>query len=74
MIPLDITGPSDEVGRELLSSLSATPVYMLVNCAGTAVARRFEDTTEKDVKRLMDINYFGSVNVTRAVLPQVMVP
>ena len=46
------------------------PVYLLVNCAGTAVAARFEDTPESEVHRMMEANYFGAVNVTRAVLPQ----
>ncbi|KAI1301495.1 3-ketodihydrosphingosine reductase [Halotydeus destructor] len=45
------------------------PVYMLVNCAGTSVAQRFDETPIDDFKRMMDINYMGSVLTTRAVLP-----
>ena len=46
------------------------PVHMLVNCAGTAIAAKFEDTSTEDVQRMMDINYFGSVYVTKAILPK----
>ena len=46
------------------------PVFMLVNCAGTAIAAKFEDTSAEDVQRMMDINYFGSVYVTKALLPR----
>jgi 3-dehydrosphinganine reductase len=46
------------------------PVYMLVNCAGTAISRRFEEHATEDFRRMMDINYFGGVFVTRALLPQ----
>ena len=60
----DFTLKLDQVVRE------AGPVYVLVNCAGTSVAGRFEELKPSDFRFLMDVNYFGSVNVTRAVLPQ----
>uniref|UniRef100_T1J3U3 3-dehydrosphinganine reductase n=1 Tax=Strigamia maritima TaxID=126957 RepID=T1J3U3_STRMM len=45
------------------------PVGILINCAGNATASRFEDTPVEEFQRLMDVNYMGSVFVTRAVLP-----
>jgi len=44
-------------------------VYMLVNCAGFAVCRKLENLKIEDEQRMMNLNYFGSVWATRAVLP-----
>ncbi|XP_039609132.1 3-ketodihydrosphingosine reductase [Polypterus senegalus] len=44
------------------------PVDMLVNCAGTSLASRFEEVEVSNFKRLMEINYLGSVYPTRAVI------
>lgn len=46
------------------------PIYMLVNCAGMAVCGVFEEVTVEDAHKLMDINYFGTYNCTRCVLPK----
>nr|QFF91214.1 3-ketodihydrosphingosine reductase isoform 4 [Potamotrygon motoro]QFF91216.1 3-ketodihydrosphingosine reductase isoform 6 [Potamotrygon motoro] len=44
------------------------PVDMLVNCAGTSVAAKFEDVDIGIFRRLMEVNYLGSVYPTRAVI------
>ncbi|XP_004079405.1 3-ketodihydrosphingosine reductase [Oryzias latipes] len=44
------------------------PVDMLVNCAGTAVAGKFEEMEVERFKELMELNYLGSVYPTRAVI------
>lgn len=44
------------------------PVKMLFNCAGTSIPGRFEDLPINSFKELMDLNYLGSVFVTRAVI------
>ncbi|XP_051555259.1 3-ketodihydrosphingosine reductase isoform X2 [Myxocyprinus asiaticus] len=44
------------------------PVDMLVNCAGTAISRKFEEVEVDCFKRLMEVNYLGSVYPTRAVI------
>lgn len=44
------------------------PVDMLINCAGTSVAAKFEDVDVGFFRRLMEINYLGSVYPTRAVI------
>ncbi|RVE61920.1 hypothetical protein OJAV_G00175320 [Oryzias javanicus] len=44
------------------------PVDMLVNCAGTAVAGKFEEMEVERFKELMEVNYLGSVYPTRAVI------
>lgn len=44
-------------------------VQMLFNNAGVALGGEFEDYTPEDYRWLMDINFFGVVNMTRAFLP-----
>ena len=45
------------------------PVDLLVNCAGISTAREFMDLDPAALRREMDINYFGAVWTTRALLP-----
>uniref|UniRef100_A0A8C4EMS4 3-dehydrosphinganine reductase n=1 Tax=Dicentrarchus labrax TaxID=13489 RepID=A0A8C4EMS4_DICLA len=44
------------------------PVDMLVNCAGTAFSGKFEEVEVDRFKKLMEVNYLGSVYPTRAVI------
>lgn len=44
------------------------PIYMLINCAGTAVCGTVEDTSVKTARHLMDVNFFGTFGPTRHVL------
>ncbi|KAK7114250.1 3-dehydrosphinganine reductase-like [Littorina saxatilis] len=48
------------------------PITALINCAGTSMSAKFLDTPVEEFKRMMDINYLGSVLLTRAVLPSLM--
>lgn len=44
-------------------------IDVLVNCAGFGISGAVEFTELADAKRQMDVNFFGMVNVTKAVLP-----
>jgi 3-dehydrosphinganine reductase len=44
-------------------------VDILVNNAGVAHCARFEETSDAQFERMMEVNYRGVVNVTRTVLP-----
>jgi NAD(P)-dependent dehydrogenase (short-subunit alcohol dehydrogenase family) len=44
-------------------------VDVLVNNAGKGVVAAAEDITEQDLRDLMDLHFFGPVELTRAVLP-----
>ena len=44
-------------------------VDLLVNCAGFGISGAVEYTEQTDAKKQMEINFFGTVNVTKAVLP-----
>ncbi|MGD9213357.1 MAG: SDR family oxidoreductase [Desulfobacteraceae bacterium] len=44
-------------------------IYGLVNIAGIYLRGYFEDTSEKEIRQVFDTNVFGTMAVTRAVLP-----
>ena len=46
------------------------PVYILVNCAGFATPKTFENSTIDEETQQMQLNFFGSTKATRAVLPE----
>lgn len=44
-------------------------IYAVVNNAGIALKGYFEDLLEEEIRELFDVNVFGYMSVTRAVLP-----
>ncbi|TRY63926.1 hypothetical protein TCAL_14295 [Tigriopus californicus] len=69
-ISLDITGDLETIQASLESSITGYGrVDVLINCAGAAVARRFEETSDELHRRMMDLNYFGGVRLTQVLLP-----
>ncbi|XP_011882944.1 PREDICTED: 3-ketodihydrosphingosine reductase [Vollenhovia emeryi] len=44
------------------------PVYMLVNCAGLAIAGKIEDTTEENLDQMLRTNFLGTYYCTKAVV------
>ena len=44
------------------------PIYLLACCAGTAIAKTFADTTTDEFHKMMNINYFGTVNTVKSCL------
>jgi len=69
-ISVDLSSGYENVERAVHECVSKCgPVYMLVNCAGFSVCRRLENLSTEDEQRMMNLNYFGSVWATRAVLP-----
>jgi NAD(P)-dependent dehydrogenase (short-subunit alcohol dehydrogenase family) len=57
----------EAVGRAIVHFGS---VDVLINNAGYGVVGAVEETPEEELRALMDINFFGAVAVTRALLPQ----
>jgi NAD(P)-dependent dehydrogenase (short-subunit alcohol dehydrogenase family) len=47
-------------------------IDVLVNCAGTALRAPFTDCTISVLRKVMDVNFFGYVNCTKAALPSLM--
>lgn len=47
---------------------SSGPVYLLACCAGTAIAKTFADTSVDEFHKMMNVNYFGTVNTVKSCL------
>ena len=47
-------------------------IDLLVNNAGVSEIGLFTDTSEKSANRILDINLRGTMNCTRAVLPEMI--
>jgi 3-dehydrosphinganine reductase len=67
-LALDVTDEA-AVGREIPDELGAQSIDLLVNCAGVAHAARFMETDASEFRRQMDVNYFGTLAMARAVIP-----
>lgn len=64
---------TDEIAvKEAVSSLLADAgrIDILVNGAGFGISGAVEFTELSDAKKQFDVNFFGAVSVTKAVLPQ----
>ena len=48
------------------------PIDVLVNNAGTVAGKSFMDLTLKEMRRTMEINYWGHVHFTKAFLPDML--
>jgi NAD(P)-dependent dehydrogenase (short-subunit alcohol dehydrogenase family) len=48
------------------------PVSVLVNNAATWTIKKFADTTAEEARRVVDVTLIGTINVTRAALPQLL--
>ncbi|VDO11151.1 unnamed protein product [Rodentolepis nana] len=73
ILSLDITLPYDEIVKSLEAN-NVGVVDILINCAGTSVARTFEDTPPRVLEDMIRINYMGAVNLTKALLPDMLRP
>lgn len=68
-LSLDI-GEDYSAVEKAFSDLERTmgPVYMLVNCAGTAICGKIEDTSITDLQKMININFLGSYYCIKAVI------
>lgn len=44
-------------------------IDLLVNCAGIGISGSVENSPNEKIKKIFDINFFGTVNMCKAVLP-----
>ena len=70
-VALDV---SDEaaVTEKIGAHLSAHPADVLLNNAGVVMPGRFLELEARHFHEMMDINYFGAVNMCRVVLPHLI--
>lgn len=66
---LDLTDPAS--AREAIDSIASETggILGLVNNGGIGMRGCLEDTTEAEVRRVFEANVFGTIAVTKAVLP-----
>lgn len=67
-LSLDVGGSYESV-EKALADLEKTmgPIYMLVNCAGTAIAGKIEDTTTDNLDKMIHVNLLGTYYCIKAV-------
>ena len=69
LLVLDVTD-TDTIHAAVKNVLAAQDrIDVLVNNAGIHIPGALEDMPETDLHRVMDTNFFGVINMTRAVLP-----
>ena len=67
-LALDVAD-EEAVAAALPAGVAEHPPDLLVNSAGISTAREFLDLEPGELRREMDVNYFGAVWTTRALLP-----
>src|SRR3954468_5456625 len=69
VVKLDVTSPDDAKGAVDAAVNHFGRIDVLVNNAGNFYAGFFEEIPPEDFRAQVETNFFGTVNVTRAVLP-----
>src|SRR5271156_3945573 len=68
-IVCDVTDQSQVNQAVAVASDEFGTVDIVVNNAGVLIPSLFSEASLEDLRRMMDVNFFGAVHVTRAVLP-----
>jgi NAD(P)-dependent dehydrogenase (short-subunit alcohol dehydrogenase family) len=68
-IALDVTRPGDADVAITAAVSRFGRIDVLINNAGYGVVGAFEETPDAELRALMETNFFGAMNVTRAALP-----
>jgi NAD(P)-dependent dehydrogenase (short-subunit alcohol dehydrogenase family) len=69
-LALDVTDAGQIAAIADLVAQSGEPLHALINNAGFAVPGFADEVTEAELRDQFDTNFFGTVAVTRALLPQ----
>ena len=69
LVALDVTKPDTikTAVAEVISS--AGRIDVLINNAGVGITGPIEETPDEEIKKAFDTNFFGPINVIKAVLP-----
>jgi NAD(P)-dependent dehydrogenase (short-subunit alcohol dehydrogenase family) len=69
VLQLDVTDPASV--QRAVGQVASAPdgIYALVNNAGIGLRGYFEDLLDEEIRQVFEANVFGTMNVTRAVLP-----
>ncbi len=67
---IDVTSDYYDIERTITEAEAVCgPIFLLICCAGTSISHRFEDTPVEEFRRMIEINYLGTVNMVKACLP-----
>lgn len=69
VLELDVTDPIEIDAAVTSAQKHFERIDVLVNNAGIGYFGAVEESDERDVRRMFEINFFGLANMTRAVLP-----
>ena len=70
VLDLDVTAPTEEITAKVKAAVEVFGrIDVLVNNAGMASIVPLEDATEKFTSAIFNVNLFGAMRVTQAVLP-----
>ncbi|XP_035732012.1 3-ketodihydrosphingosine reductase-like [Vespa mandarinia] len=68
-LSLDVTESYEELQKAFMElEKTMGPIYMLVNCAGSAVCAKIEDTSTSDVRKMIDLNFLGTYYCIKAIV------
>ncbi len=70
LVALDVTKPETITAAVAEVIASAGKIDVLINNAGVGITGPIEETPDEEIKKAFDTNYFGPINVIKAVLPQ----
>ncbi|MBE6569676.1 MAG: SDR family oxidoreductase [Ruminococcaceae bacterium] len=68
-IPADVTDTASVTAAAETVMREQGHIDVLINCAGSGISGAVEFTEADQVKWQMDVNFMGTVNMTKAVLP-----
>jgi short-subunit dehydrogenase len=69
IVPADVTSATDREAMVLAAQESLGGLDVLVNNAGIGATGHFVDATGERLRKIMEVNFFGLVETTRAFLP-----
>ena len=69
LVPLDVTKKETITSAIGYIFQKEGRIDVLINNAGIGITGPIEETPEEEIKKAFDTNYFGPLNVTKAVLP-----
>jgi NAD(P)-dependent dehydrogenase (short-subunit alcohol dehydrogenase family) len=70
LVALDVTKPETITQAVTQIIEKEGKIDILVNNAGIGITGPIEETPDEEIKKAFDTNYFGPINVIKAVLPQ----
>ena len=69
VLDADVTRAESVANAVATVVVESGAVFAVVNSAGVGLRGFFEDLSEEEIRRAFDVNFFGALAVTRAVLP-----